>query len=122
MMAQGWDVISKCRTCGLAMQVNLDLIARSGAKTSPLGLGDLQIRGRVIPDRDATLDDAEALKASLLPWEKGLLITLHEADREAQKALSATGALRWVDRREFVDLLVKHESSLHPDFRRLTAP
>jgi hypothetical protein len=34
MQAQGWDVISKCRTCGLAMQVNLDLIAwKSGAKT-----------------------------------------------------------------------------------------
>ena len=35
MMAQGWDVISKCRTCGLAMQVNLDLVVwRTGAKTS----------------------------------------------------------------------------------------
>jgi len=35
MLAQGWDVISECRTCGLMMQVDLDLIAwRKGAKTS----------------------------------------------------------------------------------------
>jgi hypothetical protein len=35
MMAAGWDVISECRTCGLMMQTDLDLIAwRSGAKTS----------------------------------------------------------------------------------------
>jgi hypothetical protein len=35
MFAQGWDVVSKCGTCGLVMQVDLDLIAwRSGAKTS----------------------------------------------------------------------------------------
>ena len=27
MQAQGWDVVSKCRTCGLTMQVDLDLIA-----------------------------------------------------------------------------------------------
>jgi hypothetical protein len=35
MQAQGWEVISECRTCGLAMRVDLDLIAwRTGAKTS----------------------------------------------------------------------------------------
>ncbi len=35
MQAQGWDVVSKCRTCGLTMQVDLDVIAwRKGAKFS----------------------------------------------------------------------------------------
>jgi hypothetical protein len=35
MQKGGWKVISKCRTCGLTMAVDLDLIAwRSGANTS----------------------------------------------------------------------------------------
>jgi hypothetical protein len=34
MQRHGWEVISKCTTCGLMMPVDLDLIAwRSGAKT-----------------------------------------------------------------------------------------
>lgn len=35
MDAQGWDVISKCLTCGLMMQVDLKLIAKvSGPRTT----------------------------------------------------------------------------------------
>jgi hypothetical protein len=38
MIGEHWDVISKCSTCGLIMQVDLALVARvKGAKTSLWG-------------------------------------------------------------------------------------
>ena len=34
MLREGWDIISKCRTCGLMMAVDLRLVAKvKGAKT-----------------------------------------------------------------------------------------
>jgi len=35
MLREGWEVISKCRTCGLMMPLDLALVAKvKGAKTS----------------------------------------------------------------------------------------